>query len=103
MPCGGVACSYVLSPQHSSSPSARTPQLWFSPALTDRNAVFAGGLALPEVSSPQQRAVPSAARMPQACVGPALTLLNATPTGGVLWPDVSSPQQATPPSAARTP
>ena len=35
MPGGGVACPNSSSPQQTTVPSGRTPQVWDSPALTE--------------------------------------------------------------------
>ena len=34
VPTGALACPWVLSPQHTTVSSVRSPQLWYSPTVT---------------------------------------------------------------------
>ena len=99
-PCGAVSPRACM-PQHSTEPSALTPQVWNAPALTDANSP-AGGVAWPNESSPQHSTEPSVFT-PQVWNHPALTEAKEPP-GGVAWPttlpSLSSldPQHSTEPS-----
>ena len=79
-----------ISPQHWTEPSRLTPQVWYSPALTEVNSP-PGGLA-----SPQHWTAPSSLS-PQVWPLPALTEANF-PLGGVAMPRQLRPQHWTEPS-----
>ena len=69
-----------ISPQHWTEPSRLTPQVWYSPALTETNSP-SSGVAMPYSSSPQHWTEPSCLN-PQVWSYPVLTEANF-PSGGV--------------------
>jgi uncharacterized protein (DUF2336 family) len=72
-----------LAPQQATVPSVFTPQVYWSPALTNAK-VPSGGVAAPKAFSPQQATVPSVFTA-QAWNMPTLTEVKV-PAGTGPWP-----------------
>jgi hypothetical protein len=71
----GAAIALTRARCDASVPSALTPQLWFLPAATEVK-LPAGGLAWPELLSPQQATIPFVLSA-QVCEPPAEIIVNA--------------------------
>src|SRR5581483_10203328 len=96
VPAGGLEPWKLLSPQHSTAPLGRRPQLWAAAAAPVATCTKApdGGV---DGSRPQQVTLPSPASA-QPWFQVMVTALKA-PAGGTASPSLFSPQQLSDPSS----
>ena len=70
--------SVFFSPQHSTVPLVRIPQVCRPPAAMALYRRLGGASSCPKVLSPQQATIPSAALSAHVCESPAVTALNSS-------------------------
>ena len=101
-PSGGLAPPNLSKPQHTATPSSRSPQVWNPPLLMAAKVSPFGGFAWPFLLLPQHTAAPSS-RNPQVWFSPLLIAVKATVACPPLHPTTSAAVSRTHSASARPP